>query len=311
MPSVWSQLPFEVIVKIAFSIQEAEDLLTIDLGPLGHLIELGKAKCDWNFWPWLCLVPPILQTLPSKSLGAIANYYYPTVVVEDYFDVNWVKENLDPMTKIEWRIKESSITTGDWASIRITQVYVCSRDFTRISLKDLLSQLPHLTRLDVDEDYNSFGDVFEFVAMSNQITELLANTMKYKMTTSDVIHLTKWFRSQPVRCLELAFVDAGDVDKDVKKEFYEVMLKCPTLETLRICNQGFNDLVFPKLSLSLKSIVLNLVDMPSAVLRSLASRLEASSVNQLIVVRYTDENTEGMEHLLRVLPRTCVQNLEL
>ncbi|CAK4704585.1 unnamed protein product, partial [Aphanomyces euteiches] len=128
MPQMWSQLPFEVIVKIAFSIEDAEDHLTflktiqdeIDLGPLEHLFELGKVESKWDFWPSVCLVPPILQALPSKSLGAIAKYY-PKVVVEDNFDVDWVKENLDPMTKIEWRIKESSITADDWAGLRITQ----------------------------------------------------------------------------------------------------------------------------------------------------------------------------------------------
>ncbi|KAH9177441.1 hypothetical protein AeNC1_017537, partial [Aphanomyces euteiches] len=184
MPSVWSQLPFEVIVKIAFSIEDAKDLLTflktiqddIDLGPLEHLFELGKVKSKWDFWPWLHLVPPILQALPSKSLGATANYY-PKVVVEDNFDVDWVKENLDPMTKIQWNIEISSITMDDWSDIRITRLDVRSSDFTRISWKDLLSRLPHLTYLDVDDGYKTFSDVFEFVAMSNQITEFLAYTM--------------------------------------------------------------------------------------------------------------------------------------
>ncbi|KAH9183572.1 hypothetical protein AeNC1_014452, partial [Aphanomyces euteiches] len=257
MLSVWSKLPFEVIVKIAFSIEDAKDLLTflktiqdeVDLGPLEHLFELGKMKSKWDFWPWLHLVPSILQVLPSKSLGAIA-IYYPKVVVEDNFDVNWVEENLDPMTKIQ-------------SDIRITRLDVRSSDFTRISWKDLLSRLPHLTYFDVDDGYKIFSDVFEFVAVSNQITEFLAYTMWYKMTTTDVIHLTKWFRSQPVRRLQLALVDMGDVDEDVKKAFYEVMLKCPTLETLVLSNKGFTDLRFTKLPLSLKTLVLNFEDMTS------------------------------------------------
>ncbi|CAK4838333.1 unnamed protein product, partial [Aphanomyces euteiches] len=178
---------------------------------------------------------------------------------------------------------------------------------------DLLSQLPHLTYLDVGEDYNSFGDVFEFVAMSNAITEFLAYTVQYKMTTSDVIRLTKWFRTQPVRRLELAFVDAGAADKDVKKEFYEAMLKCETLETLNISNRGFTDIInisnrgftdleFIKWPLALKSLRLNLEGITSDVVKSLASQLEDSGVNHLAIVQYTDKNTEGMEHLLRVLP---------
>ncbi|KAH9130152.1 hypothetical protein LEN26_008801 [Aphanomyces euteiches] len=318
MPQMWSQLPFEVIVKIAFSIEDAEDHHTflktiqdeIDLGPLEHLFELGKVESKWDFWPSVCLVPPILQALPSKSLGAIAKYY-PKVVVEDNFDVDWVKENLDPMTKIEWRIKESSITADDWAGLRITQVCVCSRNFTRISWKDLLSQLPHLTYLEVDVLYKIISDVFEFVAMSNQITELLANTMKYKMTTSDVIHLTEWFRNQPVRRLELALLDMGDVDMDVKKAFCEVMLQCRTLETLVLSNKGFTDLRFTKLPLSLKTLVLNFEDMTSGVVKSLAYGLEGSGVNRLRIVHFGDGKNEGLEYLLRVLPLTCIKDLEL
>ncbi|KAH9159476.1 hypothetical protein LEN26_002313 [Aphanomyces euteiches] len=315
MPSVWSQLPFEVIVKIAFSIEDAKDLLTflktiqddIDLGPLEHLFELGKVKSKRDFWPWLHLVPPILQALPSKSLGATANYY-PKVVVEDNFDVDWVKENLDPMTKIQWNIEISSITMDDWSDIRITRLDVRSSDFTRISWKDLLSRLPHLTYLDVDDGYKTFSDVFEFVAMSNQITEFLAYTMWYKMTTTDVIHLTKWFRSQPVRRLQLALVDMDDVDIDVKKAFYEVMLKCHTLETLVLSNKGFTDLRFSKLPLSLKTLVLNFEDITSDVLKSLACGLEGSGVKRVRIVNYEDENTEGLEYLLRVLPRTSIQH---
>ncbi|CAK4635987.1 unnamed protein product, partial [Aphanomyces euteiches] len=206
------------------------------------------------------------------------------------------------MTKIQWNIEESSITMGDWSDIRITRLDVRSRDFTRINLKYLLSQLPHLTYLDVDDEYEAFGDVFEFVAMSNQITEFMAYTMWYKMTTSDVIHLTEWFQKQPIRHFELALVDMGDVDMDVKKAFYEAMLKCETLETLNISNRGFTDLKFTKLPLALKSLLLNLEGMTSDVVKFLASQLEDSGVNHLAIVQYMDENTEGMEHLLRVLP---------
>ncbi|CAK4162385.1 unnamed protein product [Aphanomyces euteiches] len=158
--------------------------------------------------------------------------------------------------------------------------------------------------------------------MSNAITEFLAYTVQYKMTTSDVIRLTKWFRTQPVRRLELAFVDAGAADKDVKKEFYEAMLKCETLETLNISNRGFTDIInisnrgftdleFIKWPLALKSLRLNLEGITSDVVKSLASQLEDSGVNHLAIVQYTDKNTEGMEHLLRVLPRTSIKHLEL
>ncbi|KAH9159255.1 hypothetical protein LEN26_002435 [Aphanomyces euteiches] len=51
--------------------------------------------------------------------------------------------------------------------------------------------------------------------------------------------------------------------------------------------------------------------MTSDVVKSLASQLEDSGVNHLAIVQYTDKNTEGMEHLLRVLPRTSIKHLEL
>ncbi|KAG9397798.1 hypothetical protein AC1031_016562 [Aphanomyces cochlioides] len=370
MRSVWSKLPQEVVVKISFFIQDANDLLAFledvqrdtDLGPLKQLYLLGKSNCAMDFWPSSWIVPWIQEVLSCYPNDSIAKYYS-KITLEDDFDVEWIKRHVNPMAHFQWIVWTSEITLDDWKDLRIVFMTVDAdaEDFGEIRWRELAPRLPHLIYLDwivwtseitlddwkdlrivfmtVDADAEDFGEirwrelaprlphliyldvkgasgdlsgVFQFVASSNQITQFgIYVEETYTMKTSDVIHLILWFKTRSVERFEFMSGDLSAVDEDLKQALYQAMFNCSTLETLRLSYEDSNNMDFSRLTFSMKLLQLHIESMASSFVKSLASRLERSSVTRLDPGSYESENLEGMVSLLQVLPRTSVKHLEL
>ncbi|KAG9397827.1 hypothetical protein AC1031_016537, partial [Aphanomyces cochlioides] len=199
------------------------------------------------------------------------------------------------MAHFQWIIWTSEITLDDWKDLHIVFMTVDAEDFGEIRWRELAPRLPHLIYLDVKGASDDLSGVFQFVASSNQITQFgIYVEETYTMKTSDVIHLILWFKTRSVERFEFMSGDLSAVDEDLKQALYQAMFNCSTLETLRLSYEDSNNMDFSRLTFSMKLLQLHIESMASSFVKSLASRLERSSVTRLDLGSYESENLEGM-----------------
>ncbi|KAG9397847.1 hypothetical protein AC1031_016557 [Aphanomyces cochlioides] len=119
MKWVWSALPVDIVVKIALFIPNPEDLFAF--------LQVLRPLSDLDLWPPLFLNSSILGSHNMISYETIVKYYANVIVEEIWDDVDWLKMHLNPRTKMEWSIHDSSVT-GDtfkaFADLRITGLTV-------------------------------------------------------------------------------------------------------------------------------------------------------------------------------------------
>ncbi|KAG9397838.1 hypothetical protein AC1031_016548 [Aphanomyces cochlioides] len=160
----------------------------------------------------------------------------------------------------------------------------------------LLSKLPSLTSLELAIGATDLADFFAYLAASEQITDLFLEFDQYQLTDFDLMHLTEWFRQQPVKSFECSSGDWIDADYNVKQAFYQAMFSCPTLETLEISTCDLDDIDWTQLDFSMKTLVLDQC---------------GSSITALVLSDYAFDDIYAMECLLQVQPHTRIKQLGL
>ncbi|KAH9125432.1 hypothetical protein AeMF1_003942 [Aphanomyces euteiches] len=316
---LWSRLPLDIIVKIAFSIPDTEDLFAflealrpaIDLGPLEHLNQLGPTKSD--LWPSLRLNASILDLPTRSSFEAIAQYYSNVIVEDVWENVGWLKSHLNPTAKIVWAFKKYKSPVDrmdDWSDLRITRL-VSSRRYKDppVGWAQTLSRLPFLTSLTMDDATCNLDEAFEFLCNSENITELQITDAYYRMTASSLLYLAKWFRQHPVQKFECVVSHFASIDKAVRQEFCQALLNCSTLDRVKLPSCYLEDLDFSLFRFEMMSLELCCGTISSDYVMSLAHPLEGSKVTRLALNACDDEDLDGIECLLDILPRTLIKHL--
>ncbi|KAH9155504.1 hypothetical protein AeRB84_002526 [Aphanomyces euteiches] len=287
----------------------------VDLGPLEHLYRLGLTKTRCKLWPTLCLSGSILDSEDCLSYEVVTKYYRDVQVENAWQNTEWFKAHLNPTAEIECvltDLPETMDALDQWTKLNITSLFVSLERSIPFAWTTILHRLPHLTILEVCDDSTNFGTLFEFVAESNQIKELLFSSTGYKMTSSDLRHLIQWFRkNQPGRSFDCTVINWEEIDYDMRQEFYEAMFNCPTLDRLVLSSCYLDDMDFSELTFPMESLQLGSCLEFSELVESLAGQLEGSMVTKLALNSYCDEDTDGLEYLVEVLPRTSVTHLKL
>ncbi|KAG9399802.1 hypothetical protein AC1031_011224 [Aphanomyces cochlioides] len=317
---VWTQLPPDVVMKIAFFILDPSELFDFlevlrpynVLGPLEHLHTLGLANKHAELWPSLYLTSAILKSSERSSYEAIARYYS-NVVVDDISDGEWLKCHLNPMADIEWICWKLPIPTGTLdkcTDLKITRLYCKHYSQPSSDLKAALSRLENLTSLGLcitgPLDY-----VYEFAAKSKKLTELRITTLFIDEDISTSLrNIIKWFNRQPVRHFKFHGTILWSYDDEgVKHAFHQALFNCPTLEKLALDAMSLEGMDFTNITLKMKSLELSGPD--SDLLSSLANRLEGANITDLSIHGLNNKKKDGMKNLLQVLPRTSIKRLKL
>ncbi|KAH9104563.1 hypothetical protein AeMF1_019382 [Aphanomyces euteiches] len=151
MKSVWSALPVDLVIKIAFALPNANDLFAllkvlrphINLGPLESLYRLGLTHNHSDLWPSLCLKPSILSSQDCSLFKDVAQYYK-NVQIKDFWSsegVEWLKSNLNPKATIQWELlKYPSIVDigSNWSDLRIHSLCFHLSDISELRWKPFL-----------------------------------------------------------------------------------------------------------------------------------------------------------------------------
>ncbi|CAK4093559.1 unnamed protein product [Aphanomyces euteiches] len=281
MTPIWSELTVDIVLTIAFSIPEASSLFAF------------------------------LEALrPYKMLGPLEHLYLLGLT-------HWLKTYLSPTTQISWNLQDMDTVlpiedVDNWTDLRITRLAIdITAEEDAIWCLVALSKLPSLTSLDLAIWATDLADFFAYVAASQQITDLYLEFDQYQLTDFDLMHLTEWFRQQPVKRFECSGGDWIDADYNVKQAFYHAMFNCPTLEILEISTCDLDDIDWTQLDFSMKTLVLDQCGLSDDDVRIFASRLEGSSITTLVLTDYAFDDIYAMECLLQVQPSTRIKQLGL
>ncbi|CAK4668106.1 unnamed protein product [Aphanomyces euteiches] len=322
--TILAKLPIEVLVKIVFSIPDAAEMLAflellrpyVTLGPLEYLYQLGCSMDHDDLWPTLLLCEETLETLSGTPYEAIVQYY-PNLIIE--FEgteaIEWLRTHLNPRTSIEWCVNDVPAAVENvhfWANMRITKASIMIENETESMWKNLLPRLDHVVALHVAEEFGNLEDIYAYVAESKQVTEFeIYSHSGYAIRRSDVVHLIKWFRRQPVKVYESWFTNWSALDWKLRQECCEVMLNCPTLERLRLSDCYLDDMDFSRFRFSTKSLWLDAFDSDNLV--SIARQLEGSGLKSLSLTDAFDDegNFEGIKSLLTALPQSSITILSI
>ncbi|KAH9186401.1 hypothetical protein AeNC1_011623 [Aphanomyces euteiches] len=316
-----SKLPVDILAKIAFAIPDAEDVFAFLealypydlLGPLECLYQLWL-ECDQSdLWPSLCLKPWTLESELCSAYEAIAKYYS-IVELDDFYNVEWLKKYVNPMAQIEWRINHFPVAmeiVDAWSDLTITWLYVDLMGGSNFPWKELLQRLPHLTSLEVRDDFVDLSDLYEFVATSKQITQLQIIPSNEPMKDSHVACLTQWLRHQPVELFACTSGQFSALQSHAKQAFYQAMFNCPTLVKLELTICDLNDVDFAKMTLVMKTLSLTYCLSNARAIESLAKGLEGSKIEYLLLTDDFDSKIHIVEALMRVLPYTSIKYLAL
>ncbi|KAG9397834.1 hypothetical protein AC1031_016544 [Aphanomyces cochlioides] len=303
--AAWAKIPVDIITKIAFSIPDAVDLFAFleVLRPYNLLVSHS------SLWPNLRINSKTSAHL--SEIEEIVKYYANVSVEDDWIDAEWLKTHLNPMTNIEWDVYSFPIPTetlDDLYDVRITRLNLYLDGPTPFPWMEVLSRFPYLTSLEVQNDNDDLGGLYEFIATSNQITELRVFP-DCDMTASNVKHLTKWFRQQPVRVFEHTGISFDE--NDFKLPFFEAMFNCQTLDILKLPIFDWSDLKFTSLKCTARSLELASYNWTPSIYESFANQLVGSRVACLSLHYVFTENVDGLEYLVRALPRTSIKHLRL
>ncbi|KAH9088917.1 hypothetical protein LEN26_019367 [Aphanomyces euteiches] len=255
----------------------------------------------------------MLDPASLLSCEAIIKYYSRVIVEVTWHDVEWLKIHLNHETSIEWRVKrvpETIHRLDAWTDLRITSLRLEVNDRSYSVWKEVLPRLHYLTTLQVKDVDGDMGDLYEIVTNSSQITEFKALEIGiYQLDKRDLVNLIAWFRRQPVRVFEAEVLNWGYLDNDLRQTLCEAMFNCPTLDSLRIIEDSyFEGIDFTKFTFLMQRLRL-LSQMTSDTVRSFSYQLEHSNLNFLELADYDDENVEGAQLLLQVLPCTSIKHL--
>ncbi|KAH9116095.1 hypothetical protein LEN26_012937 [Aphanomyces euteiches] len=310
-------LPIDIIIKIAFVIPDATDLFAfleafrpyLALGPLEHLVQLSLTHKYSDFWPWLRLSSS-LGELSMPLIAPIAKFYANVLVDDTWHDVEWLKAYLSPVAKIEWCVNGFPTTIDRidaWTDLPISSLKLTVSSDSPANWKDVLFRLHNLTCLHLDADCDDLGDIFDFVAKSERITEFKIYSYGAHHTTErDLENLIEWFRRQPVRVFDAELLAWGHHDLSLRQQFCEAMFNCSTLDSLRLLeHSNFEGINFSRLTFPMKTLRLHNETVTADALRSLSGQLEGSKLTHLEVM----DCIEGAESLFRILPRTCIKSL--
>ncbi|KAF0723648.1 hypothetical protein Ae201684P_007314 [Aphanomyces euteiches] len=327
MKSVWSTLPADLVIKIAFALPKANDLFAllevlrphINLGPLESLYRLSLTRNHSDLWPSLCLKPSILSSQEISTFQDVAQYYK-NVQIKDFWSsdgVEWLKANLNPMATIQWKVQDSSVMAdvgSDWSELRIHSLCFHLSGTYEFRWKPFLPQLRYLTSLEVHDGTSGLGDLLECIAENNTITDFRLKSKYSDLCDSDMVYLTKWFRHQPVRMFECDMCCWGSMDINVPQEFYQAMFNCPTLNRLVILWHHLSDIDFTYFNLTMKSLQMKNCSWSSDNIKTFASRLPTSKITHFELDGCDfgdDDGFDGLECLVQILPQTTIQWLKL
>ncbi|KAG9399786.1 hypothetical protein AC1031_011209 [Aphanomyces cochlioides] len=329
MKSVWSTLPADLVIKIAFALPNASDLFAllevlrslINLGPLESLYRLGLTHNHSDLWPSLCLKPSILSSQEISAFEEVAQYYK-NVQTKEFWSsegVEWLKANLNPMATIQWEVQESPVMVdvgSDWSELRIHSLCFHLSGNYEFRWKPFLPQLRYLTSLEVHDNTNGLGDLLESIAENNTITDFRLKSKYCDLCDSDMVYLTKWLCHQPVRIFGCDMCCWGSMDINVPQEFYQAMFNCPTLNRLVILWHHLADIDFTGFNLAMKSLEMKNCSWSSDNIKSFASRLPSSNIthfelNGCDLGGDNDDGFEGLECLVQILPQTSNQWFKL
>ncbi|CAK4068322.1 unnamed protein product [Aphanomyces euteiches] len=331
------KLPTDVIVIIAFSIQEVGDLVAflealrgrnVLPGPLKQLYQLALTQDYSDWWPSLHIKSWY------SSCDEIAKYYSKVVIYAMYEtdEIDWLMHHLNANASIEWLVEKfpnaTEVDPTYW-NLPITHVNISLKyddfdfddDKPHNTCTDLLPRLPRLTSISVwdaddnhshsdERGYNALYDhVFEFVANCDHLTEIHVDGCE--LTGDNMTNLIPWFRGPNARVFHFAAGPndwhGSDVDDDMKESFCQAMFNCQTLERLKITAWGLQDVDFTDVVLSMRSLELDELDSDALIF--LASRLEGSKVTHFEFSAFDCSGAHELTSLLQVLPRTSIKSL--
>ncbi|KAF0731389.1 hypothetical protein Ae201684P_006835 [Aphanomyces euteiches] len=238
----------------------------------------------------------------------------PKLVENVWHDVAWLQTYLNPKAKMQWRVTnppESMEALNAWEDFHITQLTFFVNDAFPPYWKGLLPSLRHLTSLKICHNSNDSGNLFEIVAKSSQIVEFQVISPNYEFTTLDLVHLTQWFRDQPVRMFSCLAILSIDIEMDLKKAFFQAMFSCPTLDKLELSFFDLVDVDFTLMTFTMRSLLLGSCLLYSSHVEALARQLVGSQLTEFDLTGYNDDNLYGIECLVRCVPRTSIQYLAL
>ncbi|KAH9116092.1 hypothetical protein LEN26_012934 [Aphanomyces euteiches] len=245
-----------------------------------------------------------------RSFYLIVRSYYQILFERDRRKrlSEWPKTHLNSEAAIEWRVNRFSEKIDHlnaWTDLRLTSLRLQIFDYIDSGWKVVLPRFHQLTTLHAKDTQGDMGDLYEIVAKSPRITEFKVFTNgRYTVDEKDVVNLIKWFRRQPVRVFEAEVSEWGNLNVDLRQTMYEV-------DRLRIVeDSSYDGIDFTKFTFPMQSLRLQSSHLTSEAVRSISYQLEYSRLNFLELIDYKDQNVDGAECLLRVLPRTRIKHLD-
>ncbi|KAF0723438.1 hypothetical protein Ae201684P_007180 [Aphanomyces euteiches] len=312
------------MINIAFAIPDAKDLFGFlealypygILGPLEHLYRLSLTQKHSDLWPSLRLDASTPKERNVASYAAIARYY-PKVVVQDIMDVQWLK-TLN-VRQMEWITEELWQGGDEWITLPITHFTWQSYIDVPNSWSSCLPQLNCLKALKVYTRHQEiFHDVCALAAKSDTLIHLEVNYGFEPITETALRNLIEWFRRQPVQVFGYTGVGwKGLNDVALKQELFKAMFNCPTLDKLMLHRCYLLDMDVSRnlqeYTFSMKTLELHDCSVKGSFLEKMISRLKNSKALHLSLHGYhlMDMRDQGIQHLLRSLPRMPIKHLAL
>ncbi|KAG9397771.1 hypothetical protein AC1031_016529 [Aphanomyces cochlioides] len=226
-------------------------------------------------------------------------------------EIDWLMNHLNAKASMEWLVEEfphaTEVDPRYW-NLPITHV--------NISLKydDVDDKVPHNTCRDILPRLSRF--VWDADDNHSHTDECCYNALYdhvfgCELTGDNMTNLMQWFRRPNARVFHFAvgpndWYDS-DVDDDIKESFCQAMFNCQTLERLKITTWGLQDVDFTDMVLSMRSM--ELAELDSDALISLASRLGGSKVTHFEFSAFDCSGAHELTSLVQVLPRTLIKSL--
>ncbi|CAK4098415.1 unnamed protein product [Aphanomyces euteiches] len=309
-------LPEETLVKIAFYIPDVADAkaflggLTLysrggSLQNIFYLIDCGNPT---DVWPSLRInKESITNTFLIKSVK-----FHPNLTVDNMRDTTWIKKHTNLAANIEWIVNDFPITmdlVDSWSGLRITGLSLGYKSEAPSGWKDVLTRLPLLRSLKLDNVIGDLDGVFDFVAKSKTLTGLEICSVSNR--ASHLVDITSWFRNRQPRDFVVKSTEWCPVDKNVLQNLHEAIFDSPTLDRLLLSGVDLYDFNFSKVSLLMKSLQLEDCCLDGVRLKTFISKLAASSVVHLDLSLDWENCIEELGCLFQILPQTSVKSLKL
>ncbi|KAG9399911.1 hypothetical protein AC1031_011376 [Aphanomyces cochlioides] len=227
-PSMFSLLPFDILVKIVFFICEWNDVLALlevlrpanVLGPLEslrrlHLLNWGES----NLWPKLDLTN--LNEASRVDIEKIVKFYS-KVIVNIKTNVNWVRQYVHPNTSVEMKdddgamIELEEIKDGCWYDLdtetlaKWKDIRVVAIDEKIFNMPSYLVYFPHLVVISCQQCTREMATaIFDYAASSTTLRTLEVDACerlyhsRCKITSSMAEKLHQWIKSQPIEFITI------------------------------------------------------------------------------------------------------------